>query len=286
VDHQPPARPRIRRAVGACLAAALASCLALVAFAAAQGGSGNGQAITVSARAGAATVAGAEGLRPGPVTVTLRATGRQDQDVIIARLKPGVAVADVDRYLRRVDSVPVDLVSLESASTVGPGRTFRTSVDLPPGSYVAAAFGGRTRGLGRFATFEVTGASTGGALPRADATIQMYDHGFRVPRRIDGDGTLRVDNIGRNEHFIVGIRLNRGVNPREVRRQLIAGQEPEGPPPGEFVSIISVVSPGTSNVVDVDLRPGVYVIACFYADRASAGRDHSEFGMVRQVTVR
>jgi hypothetical protein len=48
------------------LAAALASCVALVALAAAQGGSGDEQAITITARAGAATVTGADGLRPGP----------------------------------------------------------------------------------------------------------------------------------------------------------------------------------------------------------------------------
>ncbi len=40
------------------------------------------------------------------------------------------------------------------------------------------------------------------------------------------------------------------------------------------------------NVIQADLEPGVYVVACFYGDRASAGREHSEFGMVRQMTVR
>jgi hypothetical protein len=132
----------------------------------------------------------------------------------------------------------------------------------------------------------VGGAPTGGSLPRADASIKMFDYGFLVPKRIDGDGTLRIDNIGRNEHFILGIRLNPGVNPAVARRQAISGELFEGPPPGEFVNIIGVVSPGTTNVIQADLRPGVYLIACFYADRASAGHDHSEFGMVRQVTVR
>jgi hypothetical protein len=277
----------VRRVAGACLAAALASCLALVALASAQGGSGGPrQATTVTARGGAATVTGAETLRPGPVRVTLQAGGRGEADVLLARLRPGVEIADVLRYLRRVDSVPVDLVSIETAAGVGPGRPFRTSVDLPPGSYVAAALGRRTRGLGDYATFEVGGEPAGGSLPRADASIQMFDYGFRVPRRIDGDGTLRIENIGRNEHFIIGIRLNPGANPRAVARQLVAGADFQGPPPGEFISFISVVSPKTTNVIEADLEPGIYVLACFYADRASAGHEHSEFGMVRQVTVR
>ena len=49
---------------------------------------------------------------------------------------------------------------------------------------------------------------------------------------------------------------------------------------------IGVVSPGTTNVLQAKLKPGVYVLACFYSDRASAGHGHNEFGMVRQATVR
>jgi hypothetical protein len=277
----------LRRVAGACLATAIASCLALVALASAQGGSGGPQqSITVTARGSAATVTGAEDLRPGPVRVTFRAAGRGETDALLLRLKPGVEITDVLRYLRRVDSVPVDLVSVETAGSVGPGRPFRTSVDLPPGSYVAAALGERTRGLGDYAAFEVGGEPAGGSLPRADSSIQMYDYGFRVPRKIDGDGTLRIENIGRNEHFIIGIRLNPGANPAAVKRQLIATGNFQGPPPGELVSFISVVSPKTTNVIEADLEPGVYLLACSYADRASAGHDHTTFGMVRQATVR
>jgi hypothetical protein len=288
VDTTPPARRHtMRRTVGACLAAAIAACLALVAFASAQGGSGTEQSITITARAGGATVTGAESLRPGPAQVTLRVAGGQDQNVLLIRLKPGVDEDDVVRFTRRrADSVPVDLVSLETSEFLSPGGTYRTAITLVPGRYLAVGEGNRTPALGRYAAFDVGGAPTGGSLPRADSVIQMYDYGFRIPKRIDGDGPLRVDNIGRNEHFIVGIRLNPGVNPAVVRRQLIAGVDFQGPPPGEFASIIGVVSPGTVNVIQTDLKPGVYLLACFYSDRASAGHEHSGFGMVRQMTVR
>ena len=229
---------------------------------------------------------GGEGLRPEPARVTLRTAGRQDHNVILARLRPGVDVADVQRYTRRVDAVPVDLVSVETSGFLSPGASFRTSVNLVPGRYLAVGEGQRTRGLGRYTVVDVGGDPAGGSLPRADASIQMFDYGVRIPRRSDGEGVLRVENIGRNEHFIVGVRLNAGVNPAVVRRQLIEGTMPPGPPPGEFVSIIGVVSPKTTNLIQLDLRPGVYIAACFYADRASAGHDHSEFGMVRQMTVR
>jgi hypothetical protein len=115
----------------------------------------------------------------------------------------------------------------------------------------------------------------------------MYDDGFRAPARISSTGTLRVSNIGNSNHFIVGLRLNR---PRDARRvaRIFRGElpEPQGPPPGQFASVLGIVGPGVTNYVETKLRPGRYVLACFYADRASAGREHSEFGMVRTLTVR
>jgi len=280
----PTRRHALRRAVGGCLATALALCLALVALAAAQGGGADAQSITVTASNGKATLAGADGLRPGLAEVTLRVKGRAPQNVVLARLRPGVEVADVQRYARRLNNVPVNLISLDTSAFMGPGETLRTTINLSPGRYLAIGEDGQNPGLGGFKVFDVAGVPFGGELPAAGASIQMYDYGFRIPKKIDGDGLLRVENIGRNEHFIIGIRLEPGANPAVVKRHLIAGDDFE--PPGEFVGIIGVVSPRTTNVIQANLRPGVYVLACFYSDRASAGHGHNEFGMVRQATVR
>ena len=81
--------PDARRVAGACLAAAIASCLALVALASAQGGSGDEQAITITARGGTATVAGDEGLRPGPARVTMRVAGARTRTSSSSGSSPG-----------------------------------------------------------------------------------------------------------------------------------------------------------------------------------------------------
>jgi hypothetical protein len=54
-----------------------------------------------------ATLTGAEGLRPGLAQVTLRVKGRKAQNVVLARFRPGVEVADVQRDARRRNNVPV-----------------------------------------------------------------------------------------------------------------------------------------------------------------------------------
>jgi hypothetical protein len=135
-----------------------------------------------------------------------------------------------------------------------------------PGEYAAFSQGNNQSGLGTVARFSVAGGAAGGSLPRSDSSILMYDYGFKVPGKIDGNGVLRIDNIGENQHFIVGIRLNPGVSPRAARRALVTGQDMQGPPPGELVSVVGLVSPGSSNLMQASLKPGVYVIACFYAD--------------------
>ena len=43
---------------------------------------------------------------------------------------------------------------------------------------------------------------------------------------------------------------------------------------------------GTTNYVNVNLKKGTYVIACFNADRHSAGHNHSQYGMVRKLVVK
>jgi hypothetical protein len=165
-----------------------------------------------------------------------------------------------------------------------PGGRFVTTLKLPPGEYVAAQSGNRP-GIVAPTTFTVGRGAAGGTPPRPGATVLMDDYGFRTPASIKGRGVLAVNNIGQNYHFVVGIRLNPGADPAEVREQLVNGTL-QGPPPGEFVSILGVVAPGTTNYVETDLDPGTYLLACFFADRHSAGHDHSSFGMVRKVVVR
>ena len=194
-------------------------------------------------------------------------------------------MADVGRYVAHGDSVPVNLVSIETCVSMGPGQSVRTAINLPPGATSRSARASAPAASAATRPSRSAARRPAASLPRADASIQMYDYGFRIPKRIDGDGALRIENIGRNEHFIAGIRLNPGVNPAVVRRQLIAGYD--------FRARRRASSSGHRRRLAEDdqrdpgdLRPGVYLLACFYADRASAGHEHSEFGMVRQVTVR
>jgi len=285
MDARSPTTTHRRRLVGACLAVAVVASLSLAALAGALGGATAAQqSIAIETGRGTVAVTGADALVGGLTKITVRNTRRADANFFLLRLRPGKTLADLQAATNRSAAIPEDVIEILTGSSVGPGQTFTTTVNLPEGAYVAAT-PPDGRGLGPFQELAVGPGAAGGSPPKTVGRVVMFDHGFRAPATMKGRGTLAVENAGQNFHFIVGIRLNRGVNADRVREQLIEGTL-RGAPPGEFVSIIGVVGPATTNYVETRLKPGTYLIACFFGDRHSGGHEHTEFGMVRKIVVR
>ena len=224
-------------------------------------------------------------VRAGWTDVELRNTGEDPVNMALVRLLPGVTLDELRAFTSRSSAVPDRLIAIETNETVAPGANFETAVRLAPGTYVALGNIPDGRGLGPAVEFEVTTPPSGAPAPKVAARFRLYDYGIIGPAKIRGRGTVQISNIGQNLHFLAGIRLNPGVNAAKAARDLVSGGGGQGPPPGEFVSFIGVVSPDTTNAVKINLPPGRYVIACFFADRHSAGRGHNSFGMVKRLTV-
>jgi hypothetical protein len=226
-----------------------------------------------------------ETVHVGPVDVTLRNTGDEGVNMALVRLRPGVTLDELRAFAAKSAAVPDALVTIETSQLVDPGATFQTTIRLVPATYVALGNIPDDKGLGPAVAFEAVGPPSGAPAPRASARIRLYDYGIIGPARIRGNGTLEIANIGSNDHFLAGIRLDPGVNAAKVARGLVSGAGGQGPPPGTVVSLIGLVSPGSDNAIRIHLPPGRYVVACFFADRHSAGRSHNTFGMVKRLTV-
>ena len=224
-------------------------------------------------------------LRAGPTDVTMRNTGRAPAFMLLVRLRPGVTLDRVRQASSRSSAIPEDLIVIVTSHFVSPGGKFQTTVPLAAGSYLALGNAPDGKGLGPVAEVTVGPEASGAAPARANARLNMFDYGFRGATRISGRSTLEIRNSGQNFHFVAGVRLNPGVNADQIVRLFTGrGPAPQGEP-GEFLSLIGIVSPGTTNAVKVRLPPGRYVIACFYSDRHSGGKEHARYGMVRKLTV-
>lgn len=278
-------RRRMRAGIGTCLAIAALASLVLAALASGLGGQHDAtQKITVTITKGVTTVTGAEALVAGPTKITAKNTGTTPSNFALGQLRPGKTLADLMAEAQKTAGVPEEsLVLITSYFSLPPGQTFVTTVNLPAGNY-AATQPPDGKGFGPLAPFTVAPGAAAGTPPATTGKLLLYDYGIKAPATIRGKGTLAIDNVGQNYHFLIGIRLKRGVNPNKVVADVLAGKQ--GPPPGQFINIIGLVGAGTVNYLETNLKPGNYVIVCFNADRHSAGTNHSRYGMVRKLKVK
>ncbi len=224
-------------------------------------------------------------LPAGATDVTLRNTGPAPAFMLLVRLRPGVTLDQFRQALGRSQAIPEDLIVIVTSQFVDPGGKFQTTVPLAAGNYVAMGNAPDGKGTGPVAEVTVGPEASGAAPARVNSRLTLFDYGFKGATRISGRSTLQIKNDGQNFHFVAGVRLNPGVNADQIVRLFTGrGPAPQGEP-GQFVNLLGIVSPDTTNAVKLRLPPGRYVIACFYSDRHSAGREHAKFGMARKLTV-
>lgn len=281
-----PGRRRGRRgAIAVCMAVAIAASLALTALATGFGQQNEAaQSLGVTLAKDSTTTGITTPLASGLTKITATNTGAKPTNFLVARITPGATLEQLVAAVNASPAIPEDLIdNITSFFGLAPGATFTTTVSLPPGEYIATQ-PPDGKGTGPFTTFTVGSAAAGGTPPATVGKVQLYDYGIKAPRAIKGKGTLRLDNIGLNYHFLVAIKVAKPKDAAKVVAGILAGKQ--GPPPGPVTSIIGIVGPGTTNYVGISLKKGEYVIACFNSDRHSAGHNHSQFGMVRALRVK
>jgi hypothetical protein len=131
---------------------------------------------------------------------------------------------------------------------------------------------------------EVTGDEAS-ASPTDDVpTVGLVDYGFELPAGGLASGTYRVENQSVGQpHELVVARVNDGSTYEEAAAALTA-TAPAGPPPITELDGVTALSPGEHGVIDLELAPGTYVLACYLPD-ASDGVPHVAKGMLRELDV-
>ena len=181
--------------------------------------------------------------RPGPVRLTF--SGEKAAAVHVLELHPGYSAAEVGRDLTSMERAG----RLVAGATVTPGRTYRTTIIAHARDYlVVDADGGR-------ATFTVAGHATFAPVPRPDALVKVRDGGFSAPAVLPRRGVIRVDNLARQARDATLLRIPHEISTRRAITIVRRGRSTGLPTP-----LVGLVSPGTTNRVQADLRPGRYLL--------------------------
>jgi hypothetical protein len=161
-------------------------------------------------------------------------------------------------------------------------------VDLPRGHrYITVD----TNGAAPFHHLSVGGHRVAGRMPagptvRAVGEIRWAGRPASIPR----SGILRFANRSADNHFVALARLKPGKTMADWNAfiaKIKNGDDSAMPPTVENSGLdTGVVSPGHVFSFRYHLRPGHYVLTCWWGDADMGGMPHARMGMKRELTVR
>lgn len=245
--------------------------------------------VKVTATAKTAAVTGAETLTAGPTQLSLSTPAHRT--IAIVQLKPGKTAADLKAAIAasKMSASPVFKVArlLGGGGSTG-GRPYVFTTDLSAGTYEVVD---DTERPTIESEFTVAAGTSNVRAPAAAATIDLYDFKMTASAPLPATGAVKVVNHGPSPHFVAIARLKKATDgPKVVALLRKKGGEMKAQKLLDAASaggLADLLSPGVTDVVQTDgLKPGKYLIACFYADEKSHGKEHSMLGMERVVTVR
>lgn len=228
----------------------------------------------------------------GLATLRLRNTGKALHHVQMFRLEDGKRLADLFPVLYAnagVHNAPSWARAAGGPSAALPGQVIEVRQHLAPGRYAVICWIPAPDGQAHFmkgmmTEFEVVGAAPPVVEPEAGIRVTLNEYRASLSTPLTrGSHTLRIENVGRQDHEFLIVRLKPGKAPEDVDRWSGMGQVDEAPV--ESWMGMAGIAPGGVAWLTVSLRPGRYAIICFAPDRRD-GRTHFEHGFRQVIEVR
>jgi hypothetical protein len=228
----------------------------------------------------------------GPTTFRLVNAGSEMHHLTLIRLGEGKTVADLGAALKQDGPPPAWMTFVGGPNPALPGAgAAEATVILEPGNYVMICLIPSADNVphvakGMIRPFTVvangSGASAAASEPKSDLALALSDYTFTVsPAITPGQHMFRVTNSATQPHEAVLVKLAPGKTGADM---LTWASKMSGPPPGQFLSALSPMSPGGYAYFPVNLEPGSYSWMCFVSD-AKDGKAHVVHGMVKDFKV-
>ena len=226
----------------------------------------------------------------GATRLSLVNDGDEVHHAQLFKLNDDATVADLGAALATGDPAAAFAFGAFEGGTalVAPGTTSAADAvaGLTQGTFVLICFVEDSDGEphlahGMLHPFGVTASDRPPSVPEADAQVELVDYGFDFPESIPGDALLEITNAADLEpHEMEIARLDDGATADEVLAALPAGTPPPATPVGGMQALV----PGASQLLQLDLAPGEYVVWCSIPSPTDAVPHHAK-GMFREVTV-
>ena len=243
--------------------------------------------LSIAINPSSATVGGT--LQSGAVNVLTTDTGVKEAAVIVFLLKPGVSVAEAEKFSKEKKgnhdpNNASELGSIVFDTEANPGKAGEGQTYLQPGQYVVLVAAGEGEAELR-TSFTVSAAKSPVALPAPQATIRSIEFGFRGPSTLHDGELVRFENEGFLVHMDVAFPVKNAKAAKRVVAALLSGKEKgleklvAGPP----VTFAGPLSHEAFQQETITAKPGVYVQACFMDTQD--GRSHTRLGMERIIKI-
>jgi len=223
----------------------------------------------------------------GAVNVVSTFTGKGQGGAALVRLNPALPASQaLAQGFQAVESHHGDLnalTALGDALVFDGGAPGTAQTVLTPGAWVALNVTGN--GNPAFMPFTVSQSASPAALPTPGGTVATIEFGFRGASVLHRGELVRFENDGYLVHMVVGIQVkNRAVAAAETTALRAGNDKLAMRLASGTVNFAGPLSPGGMQQEVISAKPGVYVLACFM--NTQDGREHTQIGMERTITVR
>jgi uncharacterized cupredoxin-like copper-binding protein len=225
-------------------------------------------------------------LPAGPTTFHLVNQGPSIHHIQVVRLDSGKTMADFAK-VNMEKGPPSWIVMLGGPNSPVPGGSSDGSLDLAAGNYVVICGIPGPDGIphavkGMVHPLTVVPSDVQRAMPEADITVTLSDYSFTFSKPLTaGKHLVRVDNGAAQPHEIFIAKLAPGKTTEDLVKW---AEKQAGPPPAMPLGGTTMIHPGGSNTIAIELTPGEYGLWCFFPD-VKDGKPHFAHGMMQQITV-
>jgi uncharacterized cupredoxin-like copper-binding protein len=232
----------------------------------------------------------------GVVQLTLTNQGQQPHDFQLVKIEGNHSLDEFTKAIgdnSESATIPEWIHGVGGVGTVAPGAPALSSwVKLEDGAtyyYFCTESTDDNQNhssMGMVGQLKVSGKSKATALPKTDGKVTAKEYGFEITGVKSGPQTIEFHNDGPHElHHFVAAPLAPGKTANDVLTAL-QSEDQSAPPPFDFEKAVSVsvIDPGVSEVVQLNLEPGKYVFVCFINDHAG-GPPHAMKGMITEYEV-